>query len=200
MITGDLDGLHIRKETSTKGPRTRAAILEAAALAFSTSGYEITTLEQIAEKLSVSRGTVLFHFESKRALLLEIVQPLFRSLEVVIGEFEPFPVPLTARLRRQLLTRYCDVLNGHRPATILLVRDLTTIIQMHWPDGGPEITNRFMALLQGHHPDDSLRLRSAATVGAILRPMAMPPIDPALLDAEARQLVVNCALAAYAAS
>jgi AcrR family transcriptional regulator len=200
MITGDLDGLHIRKETSTKGPRTRAAILEAAALAFSTSGYEITTLEQIAEKLSVSRGTVLFHFESKRALLLEIVQPLFQSLEVVIGEFETFPVPLTARLRRQLLTRYCEVLNDHRPATTLLVRDLTTIIQMHWPDGGPVITSRFMALLEGHHPDDSLKLRSAATVGAILRPMALPPIDPSLLDAEARQIIVNCALAAYAAS
>ena len=199
MVTGEPGGVHTRRETSMKGPRTRAAILEAAATAFSTSGNEITTLEQIAEKLSISRGTVLFHFESKRALLLDIVQPLFRSLEALIGDFESLPLPLTARPRRELLTRYCSVLNGHRAATILLVRDLTTIIQMHWPDGGPEITVRFMALLQGHDPDDNLRLRAAATVGAILRPIALPPIDPALLDAEARNVIVNCALAAYAA-
>lgn len=199
MVTDEAGGVHTRKETSMKGPRTRAAILEAAAAAFSTSGYEITTLEHIADKLGISRGSVLFHFESKRALLLEIVQPLFRGIETLIGEFEDAAVPLSARPRRRLLTRYCEILNEHRAATILLVRDLTTIIQMHWPDSGPEITIRFMVLLQGHDPDDNLRLRAAATVGAILRPIALPPIDPARLDAEARGIIVNCALAAYTA-
>ena len=188
-----------RRETSTKGPRTRASILEAAAIKFSTGGYEITTLEQIAEQLGVSRGTVLFHFESKRLLLMEVVQPLFRELSDLIAQFEVYPVPLATRQRRQMLTRYCELLNTHRHATILLVRDLTTIIQMHWPDGGPEITVRMMALLQGHDPDDALRLRAAATVGAILRPIAVPPVDPDRLDAYARAVIVESALAAYSA-
>lgn len=182
-----------------KGPRTRASILETAAAKFSTGGYEITTLEQIAEQLGISRGTVLFHFESKRSLLLEVVQPLFREFSALITEFERYPVPVTVRQRRQLLTRYCELLNTHRHATILMVRDLTTIIQMHWPDGGPEMTVRFLALLQGHEPDDALRLRVAAAMGAILRPIAVPPIEPAKLDAQARAVIVESAMAAYSA-
>ncbi len=125
-----------------KGPRTRAAIIGAAAAEFSTSGYEATPIEHIAHRLGLSRATVLFHFESKRALLMAIVEPLFADVEALIASFEKYPTPLTPRPRRQLLTAYCDLLIAHRHATILLVRDLTTIIQMHWPDAGPEVALR----------------------------------------------------------
>ncbi len=199
MVTAGAGAELPRKETSMKGPRTRSAILEAAAVCFSTSGYEITTLEHIADRLSISRGTVLFHFASKRALLMEIVQPLFRGFEAVIADFEGHPTPLAARQRRQLLTRYCELLLEYRYATILMVRDLTTIIQMHWPDGGPELTYRFHELLQGKSPSRDLKLRTAATIGSILRPIVMPPIDPCELDEDARSVIVNSALAAYSA-
>ena len=188
-----------RRQSLMKGPRTRAAILQAAAEAFTTSGYEVTTLDNIADRIGLSRGTVLFHFESKRALLMAVVEPLFTDLEALIGRFEHYRTPLAARPRRQLLTAYCDVLIAHRPATILLVRDLTTIIQMHWPEAGPDAALRLMALLQGPAADRNLKLRATATVGAILRSVCMPPIDPFELDQEARHMIVNSALAAYAA-
>ena len=184
--------------TLVKGPRTRAAIIGAASEAFTVGGYESTTLDQIAAKVDITRGTVLFHFATKRALLLAVVDPLFQDMDTLLSEFERYPVPLTPRRRRALLTRYCDTLIEHRFATILLVRDLTTIVQMHWPTAeGPEVTFRMMALLQGHHPDRALKLRAAATIGAILRPVCMPPIHPDTFDAEARQVIVESALAAY---
>ena len=182
-----------------KGPRTRAAILEAAAEAFTSSGYEVTTLDDIADRIQLSRGTVLFHFESKRALLMSIVEPLFTALEALIDRFEHYRTPLPARPRRQLLTDYCDLLIAHRPATILLVRDLTTIIQMHWPEAGPSVALRMMALLQGPDADRNLKLRATAAVGGILRSVCMPPFDPSELDQEARDMIVSSALAAYSA-
>jgi AcrR family transcriptional regulator len=180
-----------------KGPRTRAAILGAAADAFCAGGYEVTTLEDIADRLDLSRGVVLFHFESKRALLMAIVEPLFTDLEALIDQFQKHPTPLAPRPRRQLLTAYCDLLVHHRHATILLVRDLSTMIQMHWPDAGPNAAIRMMALLEGPDADRNLKLRATSTVGGILRAVCMPPFDPTELDDEARNMIVSSALAAY---
>lgn len=48
--------------------RTREALLEAAALEFETQGYAKTTLQSVADRLGLTRGTVLFHFHSKDSL------------------------------------------------------------------------------------------------------------------------------------
>ena len=48
--------------------RTREALLEAAAQEFEAYGYEKTTLQGVADRLGLTRGTVLFHFHTKEAL------------------------------------------------------------------------------------------------------------------------------------
>lgn len=48
--------------------RTREALLEAAAMEFETRGYAKTTLQGVADRLGLTRGTVLFHFHTKDAL------------------------------------------------------------------------------------------------------------------------------------
>ncbi len=48
--------------------RTREALLEAAAEEFVTRGYAQATLQGAADRLGLTRGTVLFHFSSKDAL------------------------------------------------------------------------------------------------------------------------------------
>lgn len=47
--------------------RTREALLEAAAQEFEAYGYEKTTLQGVADRLGLTRGTVLFHFHTKEA-------------------------------------------------------------------------------------------------------------------------------------
>lgn len=199
QLDDDLERTGGPKEPSAKGPRTRAAIIEAAGIEFSTSGYEATTLEQIGARLALTRSTVLFHFATKRALLLAVVQPLFDRLESLLPEYEKHPVPLAPRLRRRMLTQYCDAVVEHRYATILVVRDLTTLVHIDLPATGPGLVLRMFALLQGHDPDRDLKLRTAAALGSILRPVCQPPIDPRELDSEARKVIVGCALAAYGA-
>jgi AcrR family transcriptional regulator len=188
-----------RRETFMKGPRTRAAILEAAAEAFTVSGYEVTTLDQIADRLGLTRGTVLFHFESKRALLMAIVEPLFADLDALLTNFEQYRTPLTPGTRRRMFTAYVGLLIAHRPATILLVRDLTTIIQLHWPAAGPEVASRLLALLAGPDPDRNVQIRAKSAIGGVMHVICLPPFDPAEFDDEARDMIVNSALAACAA-
>ena len=179
-----------------KGPRTRAALINAAGSLFSTKGYAATSLEEIGAQLGVSRGTVLFHFDTKLALLFAVVGPLSDEIEAVIAEFEQQPTPLAARQRRVFLSRYCDTLAAHPYATRLLVRDLSSIAQLNLPATGPGVTSRMLALLEGPDPDATAKLRSSAALGAMLRPLTVPPVE---LDEAARAILVQCALAAYAA-
>jgi AcrR family transcriptional regulator len=195
----DLTQDRAQPETLPKGPRTRAAIVRVAAGSFSISGYESTTLEGIAKQLGLSRGLVLFHFESKRALLMAVLEPLFVELEALVSRYQKYPTPLSPRPRRQLLTEYCDVIIAHREATILLSRDLTSIVQMRWPAGGSDLGLRMLTLLQGEDPDRSLKIRTSSVFGGIVRAVCVPQFDPEELDAEARHMIVHSALAAYAA-
>jgi AcrR family transcriptional regulator len=179
-----------------KGTRTRAAIINEAGKLFSTKGYAATSLEEIGAQLGVSRGTVLFHFDTKLALLFAIVAPLQHDVEVMISEFEKHPIPLTGRQRRAFFSRYADILATHPYAMRLLVRDLSSITQLEVPPTGPAITLRLLALLEGPSPDAAMKLRTSAALGAILRPMAVPVVD---MDEHARATLVSCALAAYSA-
>ncbi len=179
-----------------KGPRTRAAIIREAGKLFSTKGYAATSLEEIGAQLGVSRGTVLFHFNTKLHLLFAIVEPLQSEVEAMVTEFEKHSIPLTGRQRRNFLSRYAEILATHPYAMRLLVRDLSSITQLEVPPTGPAITSRLMALLEGPEPDPALKLRTSAALGAILRPMAVPAVE---MDEAARTTLVNCALAAYSA-
>lgn len=177
-----------------KGSRTRAAIINAAGLLFSTKGYAATSLEEIGAQLGVSRGTVLFHFDTKLALLFAVVEPLNTDVEVMVTEYEKHSAPLAARQRRAFLSRYAEILALHPYAMRLLVRDLSSITQLNMPVTGPAVTVRLMTLLEGPDPDVAMKLRTSAALGAILRPMAVPAVE---MDAPARATLVQCALAAY---
>ena len=49
-------------------------ILEAAFAEFSRSGYAATTLDQVAERAGVTKGTIYVYFESKEHLFISMVR------------------------------------------------------------------------------------------------------------------------------
>ncbi len=53
--------------------RTRARILEAARLAFASSGYHRTLVDDVAREAGVSKGAVYVHFPSKEDLFLALL-------------------------------------------------------------------------------------------------------------------------------
>jgi AcrR family transcriptional regulator len=70
-------------ETRAEPRRRRKAerpheILEAAFAEFSRNGYATTTLEQIAERAGVTKGTIYVYFESKEQLFITMVRGLMK--------------------------------------------------------------------------------------------------------------------------
>jgi AcrR family transcriptional regulator len=67
-----------RQEQSEK---TRSAIIDAAAAAFDTYGYQGAGLSLILEQAGVTRGALYFHFSSKEELAQELIRTQFESIE-----------------------------------------------------------------------------------------------------------------------
>lgn len=58
----------------TKSERTRQRILDAAAACFSDLGYAGVTLRDIAERAKMKAGSLYYHFDSKEALVEEVLR------------------------------------------------------------------------------------------------------------------------------
>jgi AcrR family transcriptional regulator len=183
-----------------KGTRTRTAIVQAAARAFAERGYDAVTLEQVASELGITRSAVLFHFESKQAVLFEVLSGFLDDVDRLVGDYDNVPVPLPARRRREFLTAYVEVLADHPDAIMLIVRDAVSVGQLRWPETPSPALLRIFELLQGTNPDMALRIRTSAAFGAILRTMSTPRAMLPELDPEGRKALVNSALAAYTAT
>ena len=58
--------------TGTRGD-TRELVLDAALASFGTAGYDGTSLDDLAAGLGIRKQTILYHFVSKRRLLLSLI-------------------------------------------------------------------------------------------------------------------------------
>ena len=63
-----------RREST--GRDTKAEIHRAALELFSAKGYEKTSLREIAERVGLTKASLYYHYPSKQALLLDLIQPL----------------------------------------------------------------------------------------------------------------------------
>lgn len=82
------------------------AILDAARKLFLDQGYDTTSMDLIANRAAVSKATLYVYFQSKEALLLELVEEECRSMAPTpIWEPEAGPLDVEATLRR-IATRF----------------------------------------------------------------------------------------------
>ncbi|MEM9193451.1 MAG: TetR/AcrR family transcriptional regulator [Myxococcota bacterium] len=92
----------IRAPQQSRGKKTRAALLAAAAREFSERGYAKTTAKSITERAQTSTGSFYQYFKNKDALLLELVEERHRTLEAkTTGVLENAPgQPTRTHIRR----------------------------------------------------------------------------------------------------
>jgi AcrR family transcriptional regulator len=91
--TGDVGGTIAEPHASTRhdGRRRRKAerpgeILEAAFAEFSRNGYATTTLDHIAERAGVTKGTIYVYFENKEHLFISMVRELMTAKLETVNE------------------------------------------------------------------------------------------------------------------
>lgn len=86
----------------------REAILDAAALCFMERGFNATSIDDIARRLSATKGMVYHYFSSKAELFFEIhhraMDALFEELEPVAVSGLPAPERFTEMARRYVHT------------------------------------------------------------------------------------------------
>lgn len=113
---------------------TRRRILEAALGLFEEKGYEATTVEEIAERADVAKGTVFNYFPQKRAFLLAAYWAWVDLLLDRFGPVERWKGPVRAQLER-LFGFLVDLLVEHRPIARLVVFETMKMAHERITDG-----------------------------------------------------------------
>ena len=104
---------------------TPTRILAAALELFSEHGFEGTTLQQIADRLEVTKAALYYHFKSKDELLSALIAPALLDLDLLLEEHEAGKD--TPARRRAFLSAYIDHLLRHRALVVYISRDLAVL-------------------------------------------------------------------------
>ncbi len=77
------------RNTKEEAEKTRTRILASALALFAEKGYERTTFNDVAARLKLTKGAVYWHFASKEALLMALVDEMFTRFETEIAGLMP---------------------------------------------------------------------------------------------------------------
>ncbi|MFI6991236.1 TetR/AcrR family transcriptional regulator [Nonomuraea wenchangensis] len=87
---------------------TRERIQQVALELFAERGYDKTTLQEVAERLEITRPALYYHFRTKEAILASVVERLVESMDELVawaGE-----QPATTEARKEILARISGLL------------------------------------------------------------------------------------------
>ncbi len=116
------------KKTKEEAEKTRRRILASALVLFSRRGYDRTTFNDIAARLKLTKGAIYWHFESKDAVLIELVrlalERFHRQIESVMPEGE-LSFPLVAEM---MVKNAAIVVSDPRAAAFFRLMKC----QIHW--------------------------------------------------------------------
>jgi AcrR family transcriptional regulator len=95
-------------------------ILEAAFVEFSRNGYAMTTLDRVAERAGVTKGTIYVYFESKEHLFISMVREVTKAaLDTVHEMFETHEGTTADLLRTQFSFIYQHIVEDRRRREVL---------------------------------------------------------------------------------
>lgn len=134
-------------------PGVRAAIQGQALHRFVAQGYSDTSLDEIADACQMSRPAVLYHFGTKEALLLSIVEPALCAVREILESFRVQDEP-SPRQQELILRALIGVEIDHREAIGLLARLSRDVTTANLGDELRELTQRAGRLIGGRAFDD----------------------------------------------
>lgn len=150
-------------------PAGAQRVLAAALDLFGQSGYEGTSLQQIADRLGVTKAAVYYHFRTKNEILGALLQPALMDLQYLLdlaerGSFR------SGDGREQNLSDFVDFLLRHQQVTAFVTRDLAAAGQPELREPLRMLGDRLRALVLGDlspAPDRLAVLWANATLGAL---------------------------------
>ena len=142
---------------------TKQRIQEVARELFAQQGVQRTSLQEIADRLGITKPALYYHFSSREELVRSIVQPILDEEETflvgqeALGEVEP----------RALLEGYFDFHYRHRAEMVLMLSELTTLADLGLIDLVLDWRRRLVKLLQGPEPTLEQAARAVIALGGL---------------------------------
>ncbi len=153
--------------TRAAAPDVRSRVLDAALELFSEHGFDGTTIQQIADRLGVTKAALYYHFESpKDEILAALIAPATDGLDSLLDEYEGRP--RTPGHRRRFAEAYIDLLLGQRRLIAYMASDLAVLAHPAVAAGHCERHARLEALLM----DEALSFRERIRVTMALKGIA----------------------------
>jgi AcrR family transcriptional regulator len=180
------------RKPATPRPDTRARILDAALDVFSEHGFEGSSLQQIADRLDLTKAALYYYFRSKDELLEALVEPAIAGVEEILDACSGEPD--TPTRRKEFMKQYLDYFLRQRRLIAYISRDLATLAHPALRTGSEERRARMEAILAGSDLDFSDRVRVTMAFGGMQAAIAQYPdadeaeLRAALLDAGAALL------------
>jgi len=159
---------------------TRDTIRAVALELFAARGYELTSLREIAERVGLTKASLYYHYPSKQALLLDLIQPLIEAWRATAAHAES--LPHTQRNVRAVLRRCLDALLDNRAAAGLFVRDTAAVIAAIAPiwEELLDLNGRLYTWLAGPEPTTADTIRAIAAMevlgGAFSASLYLPEV------------------------
>ena len=128
---------------------TRQRIQDIARELFPQKGVQRTSLQDIADRLGITKPALYYHFSSREELVRSILQPLIDDGERFVADHEG------ARLRatpRELLEGYFDFHYRYRADLVLVVAEFTTLADLGLIDRLLAWRERLSRLVFGPEP------------------------------------------------
>ncbi len=144
--------------------RTRDRLQEVALELFVRQGFSHTTLQDIADRLGVTRAAVYYHFATKADLIRSLVQPAVDDVDAFLTEAARRDLA-----PRELLERFFDLTYTHRLIFLALTSDPTGLADADAEDWVPRLAAQFQLLLAGPEPSERQRIRAVMAANGLSR-------------------------------
>lgn len=143
---------------------TRQRIQDVARQLFGQKGVQRTSLQDIADRLGITKPALYYHFKSREDLVRSILQPLIEEGERFVTEQEARDSPATAR---ELLEGYFDFHYRHRADLVLVVTELSTLADLGLIDKLLAWRERLCKLVFGPRPTLEQSVRGVIAFGGL---------------------------------
>ena len=150
-------------------------MLDVALDLFSEHGFAGTSLQDIADRLGVTKAAVYYHFRSKDDLLLALVEPVIDELMAMAAGTDSDLRP--QRGRGVGVARYVDYLLRHRRVATYLTRDATAMSNPVLVEKGTRLRGQVEGMLLGGDVDELGTFWGAATLQALAGALISSPPD-----------------------
>ncbi len=151
--------------TDGRATDRRDQIVAAARRAFTSHGYDGTSIGGLAAELGISKAAIGYYFPAKEDFLDELVTPLLDALDDALAAAASDP--------GRALSGYLASLTAHHDVAVWL--DTDPVLQHHPVHGKrlADINGRLLDLLGAD--DDPDRVRALTTLGGVWRPVRELP-------------------------